>query len=124
ISNGAEVLPRAEVEGRFPDRSLADGAEVTRFCPSPTGFIHIGGIFTAQVCQFVARQSGGVYILRIEDTDKKREVEGAKRLIAEQLSAFELPADEGLQADGSIKGSYGPYVQSERQDIYLAYAID
>jgi len=118
------VPPRAEVEKRYPRRQLRDGAEVTRFCPSPTGFMHIGGIFTAMVCKYVASQSSGVYMLRIEDTDKKREVKGAKDLIATQLQAFDLNPDEGLQADGTVLGDYGPYVQSERADIYLSFALD
>jgi len=119
-----DVKPRAEIEPGYPERKLAMGAEVTRFAPSPTGFVHIGAIFTAMICQYTANQSDGVYILRIEDTDKKREVEGARDLIAHQLQAFGVPADEGLQADGSIKGDYGPYLQSERADIYMAYALD
>lgn len=124
LTDGREISTRSEIEKRYPERSISEGAEVTRFCPSPTGFVHIGGIFTALICQLVAKQSGGVYMLRIEDTDKKREVEGAKELIASQLSAFGLTPDEGLQADGTVLGAYGPYVQSERSDIYLAYALD
>lgn len=124
LTSGLTVRSRAEIEALFPKRELPEGAQVTRFCPSPTGYVHIGAIFTAMICQYTARQSDGVYILRIEDTDKKREVEGAKQLITEQLSAFELSPDEGLQADGSIKGQYGPYVQSERQEYYLSYALD
>lgn len=124
LLHGQSIRPRSEIETLFPVRNLQKSAEVTRFCPSPTGFVHIGTIFTAMVCKFVARQTGGVYILRIEDTDKKREVEGARELIARQLAAFELSADEGLQADGSIRGNYGPYIQSERQEFYLAYAVD
>lgn len=124
LTHNSEILTRSEVEARYPSRNLQSGAEVTRFCPSPTGFVHIGAIFTGMICQYVARQSGGTYLLRIEDTDKKREVEGAKELIASQLSAFEIPPDEGLQADGTVLGSYGPYIQSERADIYLAYALD
>ncbi len=124
LSGGAEVSTRSAVEYRYPARELPEGAEVTRFCPSPTGFVHIGAIFTAMICKRLAGQTNGVYILRIEDTDKKREVEGARELIAEQLAAFNLQADEGLQADGTISGEYGPYVQSDRRDIYLTYAID
>ncbi len=124
LKAGQEVSLREAVESRYPARKLDDGAEVTRFCPSPTGFVHIGAIFTAMICKRIAEQSHGVYILRIEDTDKKREVEGAKELIVNQLAAFNLSADEGLQADGTVKGDYGPYVQSERRDIYLAYALD
>lgn len=124
LVNNVVVSSRQEIEQRYPKRQLKPKAQVTRFCPSPTGFIHIGTIFTAQVCQYVAQQSGGVYILRIEDTDKKREVAGATQLIAEQLNAFGLAPDEGLQADGTAIGAYGPYVQSERQPLYLAYALD
>ncbi len=124
LTGGNSVPSRTDIESRYPLRKLADGAEVTRLCPSPTGFVHIGTIFTAQICQFVAQQSSGVYMLRIEDTDKKREVEGAKRLIAAQLEAFEVPADEGLQADGTQAGSYGPYVQSERWELYMSFALE
>ncbi|MFT4532078.1 MAG: glutamyl-tRNA synthetase [Candidatus Saccharimonadales bacterium] len=124
LKNGKDIAPRSEVESRYPKRQLPEGAHVTRFAPSPTGFMHVGAIFTAQICQRIAVQTNGVYMLRIEDTDKKREVEGSKELIAQQLNAFELAPDEGLQLDGSTAGEYGPYVQSERQDMYLAYAID
>jgi glutamyl-tRNA synthetase len=124
LTAGTKLESRSAIEARYPSRKLVDGAEVTRLCPSPTGFMHIGTIFTGLICERAAHQSDGVYMLRIEDTDKKREVEGAKELIASQLHAFGLEPDEGLQADGSIRGDYGPYVQSERQDIYLAYAID
>ncbi len=124
LTDNRQILPRSDIESKYPKRQLPDGAEVTRFCPSPTGFVHIGGIFTAMICQRVAVQTDGVYLLRIEDTDKKREVAGAKELIAQQLHAFGLDPDEGLQADGTVLGNYGPYVQSERQDIYLAYALD
>ena len=113
-----ELHDFAQLAQRYPERQLSEGAEVTRLCPSPTGFVHIGTIFTAQLCQFVAHQTSGVYMLRIEDTDKKREVEGARELIARQLHAFGLSADEGLQADGNTIGSYGPYVQSERKVLY------
>jgi len=124
LTNARDIAVRSEIEARYPERNLPDGAEVTRFCPSPSGFAHIGAIFTAMLCQRVARQTGGVYMLRIEDTDKKREVEGSRELIVSQLASFGLSPDEGLQSDGSTVGEYGPYVQSERGDIYLAYAID
>ena len=124
LLDGREIPTRQDIEKRYSKRQLRTKAEVTRFCPSPTGFMHIGGIFTAMVCKYVADQSDGVYMLRIEDTDKKREVEGAKELVASQLQAFGLAPDEGLQADGTVLGDYGPYVQSERADIYLAYALD
>ncbi len=124
LTKGLTVPSCEEIEQRYPPRELPEGAEVTRLCPSPTGFVHIGTIFTGLLCQRVARQSGGVYMLRIEDTDKKREVEGARELIASQLGAFGIVPDEGLQPDGSSKGDYGPYVQSERQALYLTYAIE
>lgn len=124
LTEGVSIQSREHVEAKYPERDVPEGAEVTRLAPSPTGFVHIGVIFTAMLCQRVAAQSNGVYMLRIEDTDKNREVEGSKELIPKQLHAFGLDPDEGLQADGSLKGDYGPYVQSERKDIYLAYAID
>lgn len=124
LTNGREYPTRAEVVARYPSRQLDQGAEVTRVCPSPTGFVHIGLIFTAMICQRIARQTDGVYMLRIEDTDKKREVAGAKELIASQLAAFGLTPDEGIQPDGQAVGQYGPYVQSERADIYWAFAAD
>ncbi len=124
LTNGKEIPDRPTIETQYPARSLTEGAQVVRFAPSPTGFVHIGAIFTAMICQRIATQSNGVYFLRIEDTDKSREVEGSKQLIASQLAAFDLAADEGLQADGSFVGDYGPYVQSERSDIYLAFAVD
>ena len=124
LTQNRQIEARLSIEEKYPTRDLSPTAEVTRFCPSPTGFVHIGAVFTGMICQYVARQSDGIYMLRIEDTDKKREVEGAKELIATQLNAFELAPDEGLQADGSVLGDYGPYTQSERADIYLAYALD
>jgi glutamyl-tRNA synthetase len=124
LTQGRQLLSRKDIEEKYPNRDLPAGAEVTRLAPSPTGFVHIGGIFTAMICQSVARQTDGVYVLRIEDTDKKREVEGSKQLIVEQLESFGLSPDEGLQPDGSYKGEYGPYVQSDRQEIYVSYALD
>jgi glutamyl-tRNA synthetase len=124
LTTGSKIASRQDIETRYPARVLSTNAEVTRFCPSPTGFVHIGAVFTAMICQYVAHQSGGVYILRIEDTDKKREVEGAKDLIVQQLHQFAVEPDEGLQIDGTSEGVYGPYVQSERQELYLAFALD
>jgi glutamyl-tRNA synthetase len=124
MTGGREVSARADIESRYHLRDLPTGAEVTRLCPSPTGFVHIGTIFTAQICQFVAHQSSGIYMLRIEDTDKKREVEGAKVLIASQLQAFGVSPDEGLQVDGTQHGSYGPYVQSERWELYMSFVLE
>ena len=107
-----------ELEARFPPRDLPAGASVTRFGPSPTGSMHIGGLYATLVSRRVAHQSGGVFFLRIEDTDKKREVEGATGLIIQALDAFALSPDEGEVAVGQEVGSYGPYQQSERKPIY------
>lgn len=112
--------PREESEARYPARSLPDGAEVMRVPPSPTGFVHIGTIYAGLVNERIAHQSDGVFILRIEDTDKKREVEGSVEGITNAFQAFELLYDEGPDREAA----YGPYFQSERAKIYLGYAID
>ena len=109
------------LEAKFPERDLPEGAKVTRIAPSPTGFFHIGGLFPATVCERLAHQSGGVFYLRIEDTDSKREVEGAAEFITTILDYYGLRFDEGVTADGD-KGAYGPYTQSQRVDIYHVYA--
>jgi len=114
------LTPRAESEAKFPARSLSDGAEVMRVPPSPTGFVHIGTIYAGLINERIAHQTNGVFILRIEDTDKKREVEGTLEGIIKAFKAFELSYDEGPDKDGV----YGPYLQSERADIYLGYAVD
>ena len=107
-----------ELEARFPPRDLPAGAKVTRFGPSPTGSMHIGGLYTSLVSRRVAHQSGGLFYLRIEDTDKKREVEGTVELILSSLATYGLSPDEGEIADGKEIGRYGPYRQSERKPIY------
>lgn len=108
----------------YPKRTLPEGAYVTRFAPSPTGFIHIGGLFTALVNERLAHQSGGVVFLRIEDTDKKREQEGGIREIVSGLSAFDIQFDEGTDKSGKEIGTYGPYTQSARAEIYQAFCCD
>ena len=108
----------AELEARFAPRDLPAGARVTRFGPSPTGSMHIGGLYTSLVSRRVAHQSGGLFFLRIEDTDKKREVEGTVELILDSLAIYGLSPDEGEIADGKDVGAYGPYRQSERVPIY------
>ena len=108
----------AELEARYPPRALSPGAQVTRFGPSPTGSMHIGGLYASLVSRRVAHQSGGVFFLRIEDTDKKREVEGATGLIISALAAFGLDPDEGEVAADRELGNYGPYQQSARKPIY------
>jgi len=108
-----DVLSVGELEEKYPARDLPEGAMVTRICPSPTGFMHIGGIYMSLICKEFADQTNGVFYLRIEDTDKKREVEGAKQIIVDSLNEYGLTYDENPK--------YGPYVQSERKDIYTSY---
>ena len=109
------------LEKIYPKRQLPEGAYVTRFAPSPTGFIHIGGLFTALVNERLAHQSGGKIFLRIEDTDKKREQEDGINEIITGLAAFGINFDEGKTLDGTEKGDYGPYVQSHRAEIYQSF---
>ena len=115
-----------DIEARYPARELPEGAKVTRFAPSPTGFIHLGGIYGATIDERLAHQSGGVFYLRIEDTDAKREVEGAAEALIKTLAEYGLHFDEGavIGADGKItdSGAYGPYKQSQRGPIYHVYA--
>jgi glutamyl-tRNA synthetase len=101
---------------RYPPRDLTGGAKVTRFAPSPTGFLTIGGVFTATIDADVARQSGGVYLVRLEDTDQARVTEGAAEQFAEAFAYFSIVPDE----DGR-NGRYGPYEQSARSQTYLTY---
>ena len=108
-------------EEKYGARNLKEGAMVTRFAPSPTGFVHIGGLFSALVNKKLANQSDGVFFLRIEDTDKKREVENGVQGIVKALKDFKIEADEGMLDEVNEKGNYGPYMQSKRGDIYKAY---
>lgn len=105
----------------YPKRDLSSGAVVTRFAPSPTGFLHIGGLFTSMISQRVAKKSDGVFYLRIEDTDKKREVENGVTEIVKGLNAYGIEIDEGMISENESIGKYGPYTQSERKDIYQAF---
>ncbi len=111
----------AKIEADYPPRSLPEGAKVTRMAPSPTGFMHLGNLFGAIADERLAHQSGGVFYLRIEDTEQKREVPGAVETILKVFSDYELPFDEGATADGD-NGAYGPYRQRQREGIYRAYA--
>ena len=105
------------LEQRFPPRNLPEGAKVTRIGPSPTGFVHLGNLFNALIGERLAHQSGGVFFLRIEDTDAKREVPGAVAAIIELMDFFGVHFDEGATVDGD-NGAYGPYRQRQRKDIY------
>ena len=110
-----------DMEKRFPERQLPEGANVTRIGPSPTGFVHLGNLYNAIIGERIAHQSGGVFYLRIEDTDNKREVEGAVETVISAMSYFGVHFDEGATADGD-NGSYGPYRQRQRKDIYHVFA--
>lgn len=109
-------------EELYPERNLPEGARVTRFAPSPTGYLHIGGLFGALVDKLTAKVSGGVSYLRIEDTDKKRETEDGVSAITDGLRAFGVNFDEGVTGFGTESGAYGPYTQSKRVKIYRAVA--
>lgn len=105
-------------EELYPKRQLPEGAKVTRFAPSPTGFVHFGGLFPVLVGERLAHQSGGIFYLRIEDTDSKREVEGAELDLINVFESFKIHFDESILKDGG----YGPYRQSDRREIYRTYA--
>ena len=109
-------------EEKYPERNLPEGAVVTRFAPSPTGFVHIGGLYQALVARTVAKKTGGVFFLRVEDTDQKREVENGVTGIVNSLKDFDMAPDEGMISDTEEIGNYGPYKQSLRKEIYQAYA--
>ena len=115
-----------DLENKYPPRQLPEGAKVTRFAPSPTGFVHFGGLFPSTVGERLAHQSNGVFYLRIEDTDAKREVEGAAEGLIKTLAKYGVYFDEGaiLDENGKIsdKGVYGPYKQSLRGPIYQVFA--
>ena len=109
-----------DYEKMYPERNLGEGAKVTRFAPSPTGYLHLGGFFQAIIDYNLANKSGGVFYLRIEDTDQKREVNDATALIMKTLKHYNIMPTE-YEHDGEVVGSYGPYVQSERKEIYHAF---
>src|SRR5574344_2600606 len=116
------TLTKDDLEKRYPNRNLKDGAIVTRFAPSPTGFLHIGSVFTCLVANNFARKSGGVFILRIEDTDQNRKVTDGVKLIIQGLKRYDINFDEGVDENGADYGDYGVYTQSQRKDIYMAMA--
>lgn len=109
-------------EEKFPERNLPEGAEVVRVAPSPTGFIHIGGLFQGIVARTIADKTKGVFFVRIEDTDQKRKIENGAEEILKAFYDYGLAPDETAGLDGNDIGNYGPYVQSERMEIYKSYA--
>jgi len=106
-----------DLEKRYPPRKLKEGAKVTRFAPSPTGFLHTGSLFTSLICYKLARQTDGIFYIRLEDTDTKREIEGSGEKLLSELKQFGVIPDEGYMGDHDL-GDYGPYAQSNRADIY------
>ena len=111
---------REYYEEKYPERDLPEGAMVTRFGPSPTGFVHMGSLFGSFCDSIFAKQSNGVFFLRIEDTDQKRSVENGVEGIFNDLDAFDIIPDESTK----VGGEYGPYIQSERTEIYQTYVKD
>ena len=109
-------------EEKYPERNLKEGAIVTRIAPSPTGFIHIGGLYQGLIAKKLAKQTEGIFFIRIEDTDQKRLVENGVMEIVESLNNFGFEPDEGMVTETESKGEYGPYRQSLRKDIYQSYA--
>ena len=120
------IFPNAKeisyYEEKYPERNLPEGAIVTRYAPSPTGYMHIGGLYQGLISKKLADQTNGVFFLRVEDTDQKREVENAITGIVSSFKDFGLEIDEGMITETEEKGSYGPYKQSLRKEIYQSYA--
>ena len=116
----ADLPSAAHWAQRYPPRSLPAGAQVTRFAPSPTGWLHIGAVYTAGINLDIAARSGGRYLLRIEDTDQARFEQGALEQFEAGFAYFGIGADESDPAFGG-GGAYGPYTQSARAEIYLTY---
>ena len=110
-----------QYEIKYPKRNLKEGAIVTRFAPSPTGFVHMGSLFTSFICRKVATDTEGVFFLRIEDTDQKRQVENGVKGIVDDLKNFKIEIDEGMLTEEDEKGDYGTYTQSKRKDIYQTF---
>lgn len=114
------LLPPEEYEKIYPERDIDKGAEVTRLAPSPTGFIHLGNLYSALADERAAHTSGGIFYLRIEDTDEKRKVEGAVESVIRSLKYFGLKFDEGAEIDSPLN-KYGPYYQRQRAEIYRSF---
>lgn len=111
-----------DVFSKYPKRNLPTESMVLRFAPSPTGFMHIGNVYTGLICTRLAKQSNGIAILRIEDTDKEREVEKGVSMIVNGLRGFGVVFDEGMVDEEVGVGAYGPYIQSQRLEIYKVFA--
>ncbi|HJD23980.1 MAG TPA: glutamate--tRNA ligase [Firmicutes bacterium] len=116
------TLTPEDLENTYPPRQLKEGARVTRIPPSPTGYLHLGVLYSAMVNKLTADASGGLFYFRLEDTDSKREVQGGAEDILRGLNAYGITPQEGFVAPGVVQGDYGPYRQSERAGIYHVYA--
>ncbi|MFV0465604.1 MAG: glutamate--tRNA ligase [Lachnospiraceae bacterium] len=116
------TMTREDLELKFPPRDLPKNAEVTRMAPSPTGFIHLGNLYSALADERIAHRTQGIFYLRIEDTDEKRKVEGAVETIIDVLRYFDIEFDEGAGHIGKEGTGYGPYFQRQRVDIYHVFA--
>ena len=120
------LLPHIEktpdyYENMYPERNLPEGARVVRVAPSPTGYLHLGTLFAALVNRITATSTGGIFFTRIEDTDKKREIDGGIEDIIDGLGRFGITIDEGFTGGNTQSGDYGPYKQSMRAEIYQTY---
>ena len=111
-----------DYEKIYPERDLPEGAAVSRFAPSPTGFVHMGSLLATLIERKVPTETNGIFFLRIEDTDQKREVENGVQGIVDDLNNFDIKIDEGVVGFDKQVGNYGPYVQSERREIYDCFA--
>ena len=118
------TLTPDDIEKKYPERNLDEGCEVTRFAPSPTGFVHMGSLLSAFQDFKAAKDTNGVFYLRIEDTDTERTVENGITGILRDLKTFDIIPDEGMISETESIGDYGPYIQSKRRDIYHVYAKD
>ena len=107
---------------KFKKRDLPQGAQVTRIAPSPTGFLHLGTAYGALIDYLTAYKSGGVFYMRLEDTDQKREIANAGQIAFDMLCFYGITPTEGYQGDSKQVGEYGDYVQSKRKEIYHAFA--
>lgn len=118
-----DLLPTAEYEKIYPERRMEVKAEVTRLAPSPTGFIHLGNLYSALADERSAHTTGGIFYLRIEDTDEKRKVDGAVESVIRSLRYFGIGFDEGAEIDSPLN-KYGPYYQRQREKIYKSFVKD
>ena len=118
-----DLLPTAEYEKIYPERRMEVKAEVTRLAPSPTGFIHLGNLYSALADERSAHTPGGIFYLRIEDTDEKRKVDGAVESVIRSLRYFGIGFDEGAEIDSPLN-KYGPYYQRQREKIYKSFVKD